>query len=71
MFTALKGDARSLTAAEFRVGSGALDASDRIIYNDQTGALLYDADGVGGQAAVQFATLDASPVVTTADFWLI
>jgi Ca2+-binding RTX toxin-like protein len=71
VFTALTGDQRSLTFAEFRVGSGALDASDRIIYNNQTGALLYDADGAGGQGAVQFAALDAGLGVTAADFWIV
>jgi serralysin len=71
VFTALIGDQRSVTFAEFRVGSGALDASDRIIYNNQTGALLYDADGTGAQGAVQFATLDAGLFVTGADFWIV
>lgn len=72
VFTALTGsEPRSLTFAEFRVGQAALDASDRIIYNNQTGALLYDADGVGGQGAVQFAALDAGLFVTQADFWVV
>jgi Ca2+-binding RTX toxin-like protein len=47
----------ALGAGAFRLGSAALDADDRIIYNPGTGALSYDADGAGGAAAVQFATL--------------
>jgi serralysin len=56
--------------AEFCVGSAAQDGSDRIIYNSNTGALLYDTDGTGAQAAIQFATLDPGLGVTATDFWV-
>ena len=49
-----------LTADEFYAAPGATqahDASDRIVYDTTTGALYYDADGLGGQAALQFALL--------------
>lgn len=49
-----------ITADQFRAGAGvttAQDAEDRIIYNTSNGALYYDADGAGGEAAVQFATI--------------
>ena len=47
-----------LSGGEFVVGAAAQDANDYIIYNDVTGALLYDSDGAGGTAAIQFAELN-------------
>lgn len=55
VFTGLT--AGSLAASAIAVGSAAGDANDRIIYNAQTGALLFDSDGTGATAAIQFATL--------------
>ena len=51
--------------------SGPLDATDRILYDDVTGALSYDADGSGATAAIQFATLTGAPTVTNADFFVV
>ena len=50
----------AITADQFHAAAGATtaqDAEDRLIYNTSTGALYYDADGAGGTAAVQFATI--------------
>jgi len=58
----------ALAAGAFVIGSQALQADDYIIYNSTTGALLYDADGVGGNAAVQFATLATGLSLSAADF---
>ena len=55
-----------LAAEAFNTGSAATQADDRIIYNAATGALLYDTDGTGAAAAVQFATL--SGVIGTLSF---
>jgi Ca2+-binding RTX toxin-like protein len=68
-FTKLKWG--NLASSSFVVGEEAKDANDYIIYNDGTGALLYDADGSGGGAAVQFAKIAANLSVTAADFIVI
>jgi uncharacterized protein (TIGR01370 family) len=60
-----------LGAGAFATGSAAADADDRIVYNSATGALFYDADGSGGGAAVQFATLQPDLGVTASDFQVI
>ncbi len=57
-----------LSASAFRIGSAALNADDRIIYDSATGALYYDADGVGGTAAIQFAQLHGGLALTAAHF---
>jgi Ca2+-binding RTX toxin-like protein len=64
-------DLGNLTSAEFRTGASAMDSSDRIIYNPQTGALLYDSDGIGSAAAVQFASLSVGLSLTAADFFVM
>lgn len=51
--------------------TGASDSSDRIAYNTTTGALYYDADGVGGAAAVQIALIGNKAALTADDFVVI
>jgi Ca2+-binding RTX toxin-like protein len=60
-----------LAAGEFVIGSAAQDASDRIIYDDETGALYYDSDGFGGADAVQFAELSSGLALTRFDFEIV
>jgi Ca2+-binding RTX toxin-like protein len=50
---------------------GLVDADDRILYNDTTGALFYDGDGSGVGVAIQFATLNGAPTVDFTDFFVI
>ncbi|MBQ0822973.1 cadherin domain-containing protein [Microvirga sp. HBU67558] len=62
----------ALAKGAFHVGSVAHDASDRIIYNKNTGALLYDKDGTGAKQAIQFAMLTGHPLkVSASDFLVI
>jgi Ca2+-binding RTX toxin-like protein len=67
----------TLKANEFKViGTGqAVDANDRILYNQNTGGIYYDADGAGGQSAVLFAIADNFsgdvPILTFQDFIII
>ncbi len=70
IFTAI-GAPGTLAAGVLRIGAAAADASDRIIYDPSTGALLYDADGSGAGAAVQFATLDDGLALTRSDFLIV
>ena len=70
VFTALA-TTGTLAASQFKIGTQALDADDFIIYNNVTGALLYDANGSGAGAAIQIATLSAGLAMTNADFVVI
>jgi Ca2+-binding RTX toxin-like protein len=63
--------AGALDAGAFTRGKAAADADDRIVYDAETGALLYDADGSGAGAAVQFAFVGAGLALTAADFVVI
>ena len=56
-------------AGAFRNGTAALDADDRILYDAATGQIRYDADGIGGAAAILFATVTAGTALTNADFF--
>jgi Ca2+-binding RTX toxin-like protein len=60
-----------LASDAFRIGGKAADSSDRIIFNDKTGKLYYDADGSGKGAMVLFAQLDKGLKLTFADFDII
>lgn len=71
VFTAL-GPPGTLAAIAFTTGSEATEAEHRIIHHSTSGALFYDADGLGGVAAVQFAILTGvSGVITHAEFLIV
>jgi len=55
----------------FWTGKAAHDASDRIIYDKNAGALYYDMDGTGRAAQVKIATLKKGLSLTEEDFFVI
>ncbi len=60
--------AGALGAESFVIGTAAVDGNDRIVYDKDSGALLFDADGNGGAAAIRFATVTGGISVTAEDF---
>ncbi|MGB3928463.1 MAG: calcium-binding protein [Sphingobium sp.] len=69
--TVFRGTKGALPADAFVVGSAAVDASDRIIYDSTSGALFFDEDGSGSGGAVQFATLTPGLALSAADFLIV
>jgi len=61
----------TLAAGAFVIGATAADSDDRIIYDSASGALSFDADGIGGTAQVQFATLATGLALTNNDFVIV
>jgi len=59
-----------LAPEQFTTGTGAVDASDRFIYNSANGALFFDIDGTGSTAAVQLATLTGAPAISNSNIVL-
>jgi Ca2+-binding RTX toxin-like protein len=59
--------------AIFQSGTAADDRGDRLIYDRVSGALYYDADGLGGAAQVQVATIGTRthPTLGAGDFLVI
>ncbi|AFY42366.1 Ig-like domain-containing protein [Nostoc sp. PCC 7107] len=55
----------------FRLGSSATVASDRFIYDRNTGKLFFDQDGIGSVAKVQIAQLSNRPTLSNTDFTVI
>ncbi|MFC7498644.1 hypothetical protein ACFQRC_05355 [Enterovirga sp. GCM10030262] len=69
IFQGVEADGR-LPNHAFRAGTTAEDASDRILYDEATGDIFYDADGDGGAAAVLFAQVTPGTELTAADFFV-
>jgi len=70
-FFKLGAENRVLNKDFFNIGSAAEDSNDYIIYNQDTGALLYDADGNGAWKAWKIANIGADLNVTNDDFFII
>lgn len=60
-----------LAAGALRIGSRALDADDRIIYDPDSGALSFDRDGNGRVQAIDFAILDPDLTLSASDFLIV
>ena len=59
-----------LDASRFTIGASATTASQRFIYNNNSGVLSFDADGVGGTSQVRIAQLVGLPALTNNSFSL-
>ncbi len=53
------------------IGSAAVDANTRFIYDSSTGGLFFDADGTGESKQVQFAVLSPDLNLSSSDFSII
>lgn len=71
IFTALSTGKLAAAAFVANTNGKAADASDRIVYESDTGKLFYDADGTGSAGAVQFALLAKGLALSAADFFVI
>ena len=72
IFADVGGDGALALGAFYKSAAGvAHDADDRIIYDTDSGALSYDADGTGQAAAIQFARLGTNLNLSAADFIII
>ena len=60
-----------LAAAAYKTGAAATDASDRIIYDNATGAVFYDPDGNGVTTQTQFATLGVGLAIGNSNFQVV
>jgi Ca2+-binding RTX toxin-like protein len=65
------GNAGVLDASMFSLGTSATTSSQRFIYNDTSGGLFFDADGIGGTAQVRLAQLVGNPTLTNDSFRII
>ncbi len=68
VFTGLAAGTLSGAAFVRNTSGTAADASDRIIYETDTGKLYFDRDGTGATAKVHFATVGTNITLTAADF---
>jgi Ca2+-binding RTX toxin-like protein len=58
----------NLAGTAFKLGTAATTAAHRIVYNQASGDLFYDADGVGGAAQVKFAIIANHAQLSAANF---
>ena len=61
----------AVTGVQFVLGTIALHASNRFIYNTNSGGLFFDWDGSGSLAAIQIATLSSKPTFAGSDILVL
>ena len=61
----------ALDASEFLVGTAATTAEQRVVFNQQTGQLFYDADGNGAGAAVLIGLVQPGTQLSVSDFTVV
>lgn len=61
----------AIAANQFVIGASAQHTSDRFIYNQQTGALFFDIDGLSGANQTQIATLSTGLAMTNNDIFVL
>ncbi|MFC5081590.1 calcium-binding protein [Microvirga arabica] len=61
----------ALSANAFALTSAAAEADDRVIYDQSTGNLFFDADGGARDNQTLFATLTNRASITASDFFVI
>jgi Ca2+-binding RTX toxin-like protein len=64
------GNAGALDASMFSLGTSATTSDQRFIYNNKSGALFFDADGLGGVAQVRIAQLVGNPALTSSSIYI-
>ncbi len=60
-----------LATTRFHLGSSATTTTHRFIYNQSTGALFFDVDGLGGTGQVQIASLTTKPGLVATDIIVV
>ncbi|MEH2060844.1 MAG: cadherin-like domain-containing protein [Nostoc sp.] len=70
-FTLSQSPNTTLDPSLFRLGTSATTASDRFIYDQTTGNLFFDKDGVGSTAQVQIALFSNKAVLSSTDINVI
>jgi Ca2+-binding RTX toxin-like protein len=72
IFAGIGAAGTGLAADAFTIGAAATTSTHRIIYNSDTGALFYDADGSGAGTAIQWATLTVGPLgISNTEFLIV
>ncbi len=61
----------TLASSRFVLGTAAANTTQRFIYNQSTGALLFDVDGLGGTGQLLIATLSNKPGLVASDFVVV